>query len=116
MFQSVQISCGQARSADIPQIPGPSGVILRPPMRCSKRNSIAIGPLAGKMTRHLGLQRGNSQVSCPSKRTSVVVVFRVLACSAGYAGAGSARSRAISDKVSANICLDTATSAIWNVA
>jgi hypothetical protein len=30
-------------------------------------------------------------------------------------GAGGARSRAISDRVSANICRETATSAIWNV-
>src|SRR6516165_10851576 len=34
---------------------------------------------------------------------------------AAHAGAGGARSRAISDRMSANICRDTATSAIWNV-
>jgi hypothetical protein len=32
-----------------------------------------------------------------------------------HAGAGGARSRAISDKISANICRDTATSAIWKM-
>ena len=32
-----------------------------------------------------------------------------------HAGAGGARSRAISDRISANICRDTATSAIWKV-
>jgi hypothetical protein len=32
-----------------------------------------------------------------------------------HAGAGGARSRAIIDRMSANICRDTATSAIWNV-
>jgi hypothetical protein len=35
--------------------------------------------------------------------------------SAGHADAGGARSRAINDRISANICLGTATSAIWNV-
>src|SRR6516225_10943575 len=34
---------------------------------------------------------------------------------AAHAGVGGARSRAISDRMSANICRDTATSAIWNV-
>jgi hypothetical protein len=32
-----------------------------------------------------------------------------------HAGAGRARSRAISDRISANICRGTATSAVWNV-
>src|SRR5437016_1365349 len=32
---------------------------------------------------------------------------------AAHAGAGGVRSRAISDRMSANICRDTATSAIW---
>ena len=31
-----------------------------------------------------------------------------------HAGAGGARSRAISDRMSTNICRETATSAIWN--
>ena len=35
--------------------------------------------------------------------------------SALHAGAGGARSRAISARMSANICRDTATSASWNV-
>jgi hypothetical protein len=35
--------------------------------------------------------------------------------SAAHAGAGGARSRAISDRMSANICRDTATSASWKV-
>jgi hypothetical protein len=48
---------------DIPQMPGPLGVILCPPRRGGNRNSIATGPLAGKMTGHFGLQRGNSQTS-----------------------------------------------------
>jgi hypothetical protein len=34
---------------------------------------------------------------------------------APYAGAGGARSPAISDRISANICRDTATSASWKV-
>jgi hypothetical protein len=34
---------------------------------------------------------------------------------ARHAGAGGARSRAISARMSANICRDTATSASWNV-
>jgi ABC transporter substrate binding protein len=34
---------------------------------------------------------------------------------AGHAGAGGARSRAMSDRISWNICRGTATSAIWNV-
>ena len=34
---------------------------------------------------------------------------------AGHAGAGGARSRAMSMRISANICRDTATSASWNV-
>ena len=34
---------------------------------------------------------------------------------AAHAGAGGARSWAISDRISANICRDTATSASWNV-
>src|SRR3954466_98078 len=33
----------------------------------------------------------------------------------GHAGAGGVRSRVISDKMSANICLGTATSASWKV-
>jgi hypothetical protein len=44
-------------------MPGPLGVILRPPRRCGKRNSIVIGSLTGKMAGHLSLQRGNSQGS-----------------------------------------------------
>ena len=32
-----------------------------------------------------------------------------------HAGAGGARSRAISDRIAANICRGTATSASWNV-
>lgn len=39
-------------------------MILRSPRRCGKRNSIAIGLLADKMTGYLGLQHGNLQVSC----------------------------------------------------
>ena len=35
---------------------------------------------------------------------------------AAHAGAGGARSRAISDRISANICRGTATSASWSVA
>jgi len=35
--------------------------------------------------------------------------------SPGHAGVGGARSRAISDRISWNICRGTATSAIWNV-
>jgi hypothetical protein len=35
--------------------------------------------------------------------------------SGSHAGAGGARSRAISDRMSANMCHDTATSAIWKV-
>jgi hypothetical protein len=38
-------------------------VILRLPEALRQRNSIAIGPLADKMTGDLGLQRGNSRVS-----------------------------------------------------
>jgi len=38
-----------------------------------------------------------------------------LTLSAPHAGAGGVRSRAISDKISWNICRDTATSAIWKV-
>src|SRR5215213_2250574 len=34
---------------------------------------------------------------------------------AAHAGAGGARNRTISDRMSANICCDTATSAIWKV-
>jgi hypothetical protein len=34
---------------------------------------------------------------------------------AAHAGAGGARSRAISDRISANICLGTATSASWKI-
>jgi hypothetical protein len=35
--------------------------------------------------------------------------------SASHAGAGAARSQAISDRISANICRNTATAAIWTV-
>jgi hypothetical protein len=35
--------------------------------------------------------------------------------SPGHAGAGGARSRAISDRMSANICRGTATSASWKL-
>ena len=38
-----------------------------------------------------------------------------LTLSSPHAGAGGARSRAISARMTANICRDTATSAIWNV-
>jgi hypothetical protein len=34
---------------------------------------------------------------------------------AGHAGAGGTRSRVINDRMSANVCRGTATSAIWNV-
>jgi hypothetical protein len=35
--------------------------------------------------------------------------------SAGHAGVGGARNRAIGDRMSANVCRGTATSAIWKV-
>ena len=38
-----------------------------------------------------------------------------IALCAAHAGAGGARKRVISDRMSRNICRDTATSAIWNV-
>jgi len=38
-----------------------------------------------------------------------------LVTSSGHAGAGGARNRAISDRISANICRGTATSASWKV-
>jgi hypothetical protein len=38
-----------------------------------------------------------------------------LVASSGHAGAGAARNRAISDRISANICRGTATSASWKV-
>ena len=41
--------------------------------------------------------------------------FVASAASARHAGAGGARSRAISDRISWNICRGTATSAIWKV-
>src|SRR6516162_7185924 len=48
------------------------------------------------------------------KHTSPLIALVHLA-SARHAGVGGARSRAISDRMSANICRDTATSAIWKV-
>jgi hypothetical protein len=38
-----------------------------------------------------------------------------LVASSGHAGAGGARNRAISDRISANICRGTVTSASWKV-
>ncbi len=58
-----------------------------------------------------GLQgAGTRGVSVRKARTSAV--SRIFA---GHAGAGGARSRAMSMRISANICRDTATSASWNV-
>jgi hypothetical protein len=49
-----------------------------------------------------------------SGRTSAVIVCRIIS-QRRHAGSGGARSRVISDRISTNICRDTATSAIWKV-
>ena len=62
---------------------------------------------------------GSRTLNCSGLRipthTSAVATCRILLPPAAHAGAGGARSRAISDRMSANICRDTATSAIWKV-
>jgi hypothetical protein len=52
---------------------------------------------------------------CPHQGAPRLPSFVASAASARHAGAGGARSRAISDRISWNICRGTATSAIWKV-
>ena len=99
---------------DIPQIPGPLGVILRSPSRGGKRNSIAIGPLAAKKT-GLSAAPGQNSRFCLDQGAPLPSPAAASHQSPGHAGAGGARRRAISDRILANICRGTATSAIWNV-
>src|SRR5271155_6026330 len=79
-----------------------------------QRDSIAAGPLAAKMASSVGSRRRNSLLA--SIKTHLCRRgLSHLTSSAGHAGAGGVRNRAISDRISANICRDTATSASWKV-
>ena len=62
-------------------------------------------------------QHGNAEPRCSARTEAYHSSGRLpdLLPLAAHAGAGGARSRAISDRMSANICCGTATSANWNV-
>jgi len=108
------VAIAERYGADIPRIPGLLGPIFR--LIDAPRNEIPSqpAPLAIKSS------------GCPPRRaeTRCVAFIKAHLCcrrlslltrSPGHAGAGGGRSRAISDRISWNICR-TATSAIWNVA
>ena len=94
----------------------------------SGRFRARITPLAG-LSKGNRLRRGQKAIEAGGRRhrnaeTRPICLYRGIPpplttrCtwpSAGHAGAGGARNRAISDKMSANVCRETATSAIWNV-
>jgi hypothetical protein len=99
---------------DIPRIPGPSSAIFR----LIEANHKEIRPqptsLAAKSSGFLPRRaetRGLAFITAHLCRRRLSYLTR----SPGHAGAVSARSRAISDRISWNICRGTATSAIWNV-
>ena len=100
---------------DIPRIPGGSEARIVPlDVFDNSKSQATFG--AGGRTRQLPVPgRWNAPVcrhqGAPLPSSSAA--FRPP--KPGHAGAGGARSRAISDKISANICRGTATSAIWNV-
>src|SRR6516225_9604749 len=94
----------------------------------SGRFRARITPLAG-LSKGNRLRRGQKAIEAGGRRhrnaeTRPICLYRGIPpplttrCTwpnAGHAGAGGARNRAISDKMSANVCRETATSAIWNV-
>ena len=104
----------RAASTDIPRIPGPSSAIFR--LIEAHRNEIQPQPtsLAAKSSGFLPRRaetRGLAFIKVHLCRRRLSYLTR----SPGHAGAGSARSRAISDSIRWNICRGTATSAIWKV-
>jgi hypothetical protein len=89
-----------------------SSAVLAAATTCFEPDEDAVGikrePVVGRMALEL-------IALPPSRRTSPVVVSTSRRQKPLHAEAGDARSRAIIDRMSANICRDTATSAIWNV-
>src|SRR5216683_6704317 len=76
-----------------------------------QENSIAADPLAARIARCSASQRRNS-LPCLDQAAALPSSAAASDPIPGHAGAGGARSRAISDRISANICHGTATSAI----
>ena len=85
---------------------------------CERLGQQQIAPCTGN-GRSKPAVEGSRTLNCSGLRipthTSAVATCRILLPPAAHAGAGGARSRAISDRMSAKICRDTATSASWKV-
>jgi hypothetical protein len=93
---------------DIPRIPDSSSVIVR--LIEARGNEIRLQPTPLAAKRRIARLALPEPVAFPrSRRTSAVIVRRICP---DHAGAGGARSRAISIRMSLNIRSDTATSAI----
>jgi hypothetical protein len=97
--------------SDIARIPGPSSAIFR--LIEAHRNEIRPQPtlVGSQIVRFLPRRaetRGLAFIKAHLCRRRLSYLTR----SPGHAGAGGARSRAISDRISWNICRGTATSAI----
>ena len=77
-----------------------------------KRAAASAG--GGRNSRVTAPRRWNSSL-CPHQGAPLPSSFVAYDLAATHAGAGEARNRPISDKISANICRDTETSANWKV-
>jgi hypothetical protein len=99
---------------DILRIPGPFGRDL-PSLRAQRQqNSIAATPLTAKFPDTGRRGTGTGRFAFIKAHLRCRCLSHVIR-SPGHAGAGGARRRAISDRMSWNICRDTATSASWKV-
>jgi hypothetical protein len=103
----------RADLSDIHRVPGLLGMIVRFG-ETRGNNLIVADPRTAKMVRRSAQHRRNSLL-CLHQGAPLPSPPVASDSIPGHAGAGGARSRAISERISANICRDTATSAIWNV-
>src|SRR5882724_12708303 len=99
--------------ADIPQIRQGCGARIAPSRVLGKING-STGCAAGGRN-DSWLHKALKRAACPHRGALLPLSPASSDLRVPHAGAGGARSRAISDRISANICRGAATSAIWNV-
>jgi len=100
--------------SDIPPIPGDfEGRIA--PLGVFGNDKSRLVRVADGRTDQWSVTRRENSLICLHQSAPLPWFARLIRFPRLHAGAGGARSRAISDRMSANSCRDTATSAMWKV-
>ena len=111
---TVTVEILQLNKADICQIPGGFETTIAPLISLGNSKSRAARAGGGRNRRLTAPKRRHAPL-CLHQGVPLCSLLAARRPSTPYAGAGGARNRAITDSISANICRDTATSAIWKV-